>query len=180
MPDDNYEDLIDANEDINSSDFRIPASDLRGHSTPQYFRMPGGLMYQVAIILESKKFPYKMKGELFRHAILRHLKWLATLKPVRSVLAEAEAIMDILREEENAEMFKGVFDKLGSRIAVFLGSGEKGEALRLVRLIQNRLINMEDGYWKTRYMNELEEEYGFLLENATKANLGVDEEEDGE
>lgn len=179
MPDD-YETLVDANEDVRSSDFRVPASDLRGHSTPVYFRAPGAFLYQIEIILQSKKFPFKTKGELLRHALLRELKYLATLAPVRSVLAEAEAVMDVLIEEENQEMFQGVFDKLATRIGVFLGSGEKGEAVRLVRLIQNRLVNMEEGYWKNKYMAEMEEQYGYLLDGATKANLageGEDEEE---
>jgi len=167
-------------EEMNSAEFRVGASDLKGHSVPVYFRAPGAFMYQISIILQSGKFPYQAKGEILRHALLRHLKWLGGLAPVKSVIAEAEAVLEILREEENAEMFAGIFEKIASRIAVYLGNGETGEAVRLVRIIQNRLMEMEAGYWKNKYVTELEQRWGYLLKGAKKASLadGMDDEED--
>ena len=116
---------------MDSMQFRIPASDTKGHTNRMYFRCQPGHSHQVSVMLDSKKFPYRTKGDLLRHALVRHLDWLGTQAPVPSIMAEVDTILEIMRDEQFAQEFAIVFDKMGQRIATHLGGGSQGEALRL-------------------------------------------------
>lgn len=154
-------------------DFRVPAADTQGHSERVWFRCQPGHAQAVSAIIQSQRWPYRTKGDLLRHALSRHLKYLASAAdlPIKSLLLRVDAIMDLLRDEEMNHEFMGVFETLGTRVACHLGNGGEGEARRLIAGIQRQVDSMPDGYWRDKYARELQTRYGHLLEQAPKAQL---------
>ena len=121
--------------------------------------------------IQSGKFPYRTKGDLLRHALSRHVKWLETLAPMKSVTAEVDAIMEIMRDEEFYNDFVLVFDKLGERVSNHMSGGSDGEARRLLLVTLKHIDSMPEGHWKKKYQREVENKYGHILKSAPKAKL---------
>ena len=158
---------------IDPMQFRVPGSDTKGHASRVYFRCQPGHSHQIDMLVQSKQFPYRTKGDLLRHSLVRHLRWLEGLGQWRvpSVLAEVDAIIELIRDDEFAQEFSAVFDKLGERISNHLGQGSAGEARRLLLSITKHVERMPEGYWRDRYTKEIEQRYGHIVTNAPKASL---------
>ena len=132
---------------------------------------------QVEMVIQGKQFPYRTKGDIFRHALHRHVKWLMAQADIPSVMGQVDTIMEILRDEESASDFSLVFDKLGERISAHLSGGSEGEARRLVLLVYRHVEDMPDGYWKEKYQGEIKGRYGHILKGAKTAGLNMDGKE---
>ena len=158
--------------EIDPIEFRITASDTNGHSARHWFRTIPQMARQIEQVIAGKKFPYRTKGDLLRHALHRHISWLATQDKVLSVSGQVDAIVELMRDEEMAADFTTVFDKLSERISSHLSSGANGEATRLVRMVQDHIKSMPDGYWRDRYQRQMKERYGHLIDQQGKASLG--------
>ena len=156
---------------VNPKEFRVPATDTKGHNVRVWFRAQPGHAHQMETIVQSKKFPYRTKGDLLRHALLRHLRWLESQEALPSVTAAVDSILDIMRDEEFASEFQLVWAKLSERIAMHLGNGSAGEARRLLLEVKRHIVAMPDCYWRDAYLKELETRYGYLLKDAPKASL---------
>ena len=159
----------DQDQELNPFEFRVAASDTKGHSARNWFRCVPALARVVDQFVQSKKFPYRTKGDLLRHALSRHIKWLETLAPVKSVTIEVDALLDIMRDEEFASDFSSVFDKLGERVSSHMSGGSAGEARRLLLVTLKHIDNMPEGHWKKKYQMEGESKYGHILKRAPKA-----------
>ena len=136
---------------INPDEFRVPASDAKGHTSRLWLRCQPGHANQIARVKDSKRFPYRSTGDILRHALARHLKWLESLpagKGIPSVTGAVDAILDLVRDEEFAADFRLVFDKLGSRISAHMGAGSLGEARRLLLQVLRHIDGMPDCYWR--------------------------------
>ena len=157
---------------MSRDEYRIPASDTKGHSARHWFRSMPQMARQVEQIVSSRKFPYRTKGDLLRHALHRHVLWLAEQTKVSSVDAQVETIIELMRDEEMNSDFLLVFDKLAERISSHLSSGSQGEACRLIRIVQDNIKQMPDGYWRDRYTEQVKVKFGHLIESGKKANLG--------
>lgn len=162
---------------MSNGEFRIPASDMQGHSARHYFRTIPQMTRVVAMLVDSKKFPYRTKGDLLRHALHRHVKWLEKQDKVKSVSGQVNAIVELMRDEEMNSDFMLVFDKLAQRISVHLASGSLGEATRLLRVVQDHIKQMPDGYWRDRYNTQFKSKFGHLIKRNKKANLREVEDE---
>jgi hypothetical protein len=162
---------------LNPFEFRIAASDTKGHSSRNWFRCVPAMGRIVDQIVQSKVFPYRTKGDLLRHGLSRHIRWLESIAPVRSVTAEVDTMLEILRDEEFYSDFVNVFDKLGERVNSHMSGGSVGEARRLLLNIIRNIDNMPEGYWRDRYKLEVENKYGHILKAAPKARLGVVKED---
>lgn len=159
-------------DEMDTVEYRIPASDTKGHSARQWFRCIPVMARQVEQVVQARKFPYRTKGDLLRHALHRHMNWLASVTPIPTVMGQVEAILEIMRDEEMNNDFVLVFDKLSGRISQHLADGAQEEAIRLVLMIRSHINNMPDGFWKSKYQNKLEEKYGRMLSGVKKCNLG--------
>ncbi len=159
------------------AEFRIPASDTKGHSARHWFRCIPTMARQVEQMVQARQFPYRTKGDLLRHALHRHMRWLASLAPVVSVSQQVDAILEIMRDEEMNNDFRVLFERLEDRITQYLAEKSQVEAVRLVLIIQYHVNEMPDGFWKDRYNKHLKKNYGELLRKAPKCKLGeVDDE----
>ena len=158
-------------------DYRIGASDTNGHSARHWFRTIPQMAMQVEQVVAGKKFPYRSKGDLLRHALHRHMSWLASQGAVLSISGQVDVIIELLRDEEMSSDFVMVFDKLSERISGHLSSGSKGEATRLIRMVQNHVGSMPEGYWRTRYQEQMKVKFGHLIKESGKANFGTIEDD---
>lgn len=156
-----------------SEEFTVPASDEKGHSARKWFRIQPGYAQMISNIVQRQVFPYRGEGELVRHAIVRHLHYLESIspEPIPSVLAQADAILELCREEEYRSSFKDTLDRVTEVLNMYIAQGDFGEARRLLLRVKSKINAMPDSYWRDRYLQKLEKDHGHLLENAPKASL---------
>jgi secreted Zn-dependent insulinase-like peptidase len=159
-------------------EFMIEASDLKGHNVRLSVRVPPGMAKQGDIVVQSKKFPYNSLSDLLRHAYRRHLMYLQTLAPVKSILHEIDIINDILLQEKFNQAFMSVFENMAHMVDMFLGRNEKGEAVRLIRTVQDKVEEMDDGYWKERYRKEIDNRWGHIISGLKLVGMEFDGEDD--
>ncbi|MGD8570712.1 MAG: hypothetical protein PVJ39_21680 [Gammaproteobacteria bacterium] len=99
---------------------------------------------------------------------------------VKSVTGAVDAILDIMRDDEFSNDFQKVFDKLNERIMYHLNSGGVGEARRLLVTVKSKVRDMPDGYWRTRYLKELNNRFQHILDGAPTANIGTTVDDDND
>jgi hypothetical protein len=161
-------------------EFIIPASDAKGQSAQEWYRCAPGISLNLDIIVQSKRFPYRSKGDIVRHALMKHFRWLDSLEPVQSVLRELEVIIDILRNDTFQRSIQTAIEKMGDNITQHMGEGSMGssnEARRIIGMIQNRIDKMPDGYWKTRYLKHMKEKWGHVLDTGITGKLRIKKKE---
>lgn len=158
-------------------DFHIPASDTKGHSARHWFRCIPAMARQVEQIVQSRAYPYRTKGDLLRHALHRHMRWLNSITPVQTVSGQVDAIIEVMRDEEMNNDFSLVFNKLDERISNHMMVGESKEAARLILVIQSHINGMPDGFWKRKYKMRISEKYGNLISKTGRANMGTMEDD---
>jgi len=157
-----HEELIE----IPASEFRIPASDDRGHDKRLTIRVHNDLLVMVQRIFDSKAFPYQNTHQIYRHAIKSHCERLEHAAPIQnSVLHRVTAIMEILYEAEQQDMFLDVIGKMGKQIGDLLSRGNVREARELVRGVFDQVDRMPEGGWRDQYAREIQEKWGYLLES---------------
>ena len=160
------------NQKVDPLEFIVPANDNNGHSSRFWFRASPQMDRQVSQYVEGRQFPYRTKGDLLRHALWRHLHWLNDLGGISSVNTQVDLIIDLMRDEELSSDFLTVFEKLSRQINNKIGSGAKGEAIRMILMVKEHIKGMPDGYWRDRYVQELERNFGHLVAGSEKASLG--------
>lgn len=159
-------------------DFQIPASDTKGHSARHWFRCIPAMARQVEQIIQARTFPYRTKGDLLRHALHRHMRWLNNINPTPTVSGQVDAILEIMRDEEMNNDFALVFNKVDERINNHIMLGENKEASRLVLVIQSHVNRMPEGFWKGKYKAKIAEKYGMLIKGTERASIGDMDDED--
>jgi len=158
--------------EVPESEFRVPTSDDHGHNTPIKIRIHPGMATEVHRILESNWFPYTSTPQIYRHAIKRHLEWLATLAPIpNSVLRRTNAIMELIYEEEEQEKFMDILDGMARRVGMLLGEGLVGEAKEFVNRTYMEIEQMPQCLWKKRFISKMDEKYGYLLNEQHKKEV---------
>ena len=128
------------------------------------------------MLVAIKIFPYRTKGDLYRHALSRHVKYLEWLadklkKPIPSVTAATDAIITTMRQIEFQMELNKVIDKLSGLISELVGRGAETEAKRLILEIKREIEGMPAGYWRDRYVSDISDRFGYLLDKVEKASL---------
>lgn len=149
--------------DFDPDEFIVPASDTKGHSERLWLRLQPGHRRMLDSILTSRFFPYKTTGDVARHAIARHLKWLEGVAPFPSVVGQVEAIMEIMREEQFQHEFGQVLLRLEENVAGCMAKGQKKRAEALVMRVLGGVEGMPDGSWKDAYRAEIKGKFGHML-----------------
>ena len=148
---------------LDPNEFRVPASDTKGHNLRFQMRYQPGMAQQLENIVGSHRWPYKTQADVVRHAVLRHLHWLEQQFPVKSVTAQVEAISAVMREEEFQQEFENVFNKLQAQVNTMIGGGRKSQATALVTRVWLMLQDMPDGDWKKDYVGEMQGRFGSMV-----------------
>lgn len=166
--------VYDGDEQINPDSFLVPATDNNGHSVRQWFQCQPGLAKLVRDVVSGRNYPYKSNSDLLRHALLRHIKWLNSIQPVGSILAQVE----LINETCKTEMFNAEYDKLfttiSETVSTLLARDAEGQAVKTVLDAKRYMMEMSDGYWRGRYLKTLEDKFGHIIKNAKiqKGGLG--------
>lgn len=153
------------------AEFRVSAQDTKGHSTRCQFRTQPGHVTMTAAVVSSNHFAYRTKGDVYRHALARHLKYLETLAPIPSTTKQVDAILEIMRDEEAKKDLDDVISHLTKNVSDYMARSAEGEARRLVLKIKRHISEMPEGYWRDRHINELNDRFGYLLDNVERASL---------
>jgi hypothetical protein len=152
--------------------YHVPARDTQGHSVRVQFHLPPVMLAQIQKIISSKMTPLRKNGDLYRVGAYHLIKEIERLEgPIPSVTIRVDAILDIVRDDEMANDFGLVFTKLATRIADHMGHGATGEAARLALTVKRQILQMPEGYWRDRYIEEFKERFGYLVDNTRKASL---------
>lgn len=162
--------------------FRIPASDGKGHTSRVFCRVQPRHHAAIESIVSSRQFPYRTKGDLFRHAIHRHMAYLSSLdKTIKSFTSQVDAIIEVVREEQFQIEFDETINKISSTVTALLSGGGGGEtqARSMVLRIMNHVNEMpdRDEFWRERFRRELRRRYDFLISKAKPASLTDDDDE---
>lgn len=149
---------------VNERDYIIPAQDAKGHHIRLYCRAQPAVGRLVADVHASRKYPFRTVGDLVRWCVVVGVKRLATGGGINSVMAHADAMIEIARDEEFQMQFLEAFTAVQRVIDHFIVANSPGEARRIVSLQRMRIEQMPEGYWKERYRTELLARWSNLLD----------------
>jgi hypothetical protein len=158
-------------------DYYVPAQDAKGHSDRIWARVTPAHIRELHVILQSRKFPFRTVSDIVRWCVDRGIRELATREGRPSVLRQVDAVMEVLREDYYCESFTNLFEALSRSVNRHLANGAHGEARRVVAMTREHLAAMPDGYWRRRYLDELDRQFGHLLTGeGVKLELGGGDE----
>lgn len=159
--------------------FIVPGQDQNGNSVRVFCRIVPLLDRSVDIIMGSRKFPFKSKGDLLRWCIKSGVERLEDMEPMQdSVTAQVDAMMTILADEQAHHEFSTLFQTMATTIGMHVQAQAIGEARRVVSLMQQHVGRMRAGYWRDRYSKEISEKFGYLLKSGNVQGVGLGEAED--
>jgi len=122
-------------------------------------------------IVGSQSFPYNSPSGIIRHALKRHFEWLEGIAPFPTVYHRTNAILEILKEEEEADRFAAIIDRLSTQVGSYLARGDITRARAIVHRILDEIAEMPDGGWKEQYQSEVHHRFGYLLQQQTTTSL---------
>jgi len=157
-------------------EFIVPGQDANGHSHRVQCRVMPAHYRALSIIYTSKKFPFRTLGDIVRWCIDRGIRELGTIaktSEIESVLAQVDVIREILAEESHQQEFLATFDQMARTVSQHTAADAVGEARRVVALIRNQIGKMPEGYWRTRYLDELTRRFGHLLDSTVNAGVAL-------
>lgn len=150
----------------NPADFIVPGNDHQGHSERVWCRVQPLVERQVDVVLRSKKFPFRTKGDIIRWSVVHGLKVLERLEPQdNSFMSRIVVIDEIVRQEMYYYDFFQSFQNQEQLVGKHMANGAIGEARRLIALIKDQVLKMNDSpYWQSKCLNELQNKFGNILE----------------
>lgn len=168
--------------DLDPAQFRVSGTDTKGHYDRVWVNLQPMHVQTLDILSKSGKFPYRNRGDIMRHALVRHIHWLERIhKPVNSVTGALDAMNALLRDAEFRQEFTEYLTKLNKQIEAFVDEGDVPAARKLLLETLRHVETMPEGYWKTKYQKSITEKHKRLLEDLPRASLfrigGSDEEE---
>lgn len=145
--------------------FVVPGSDERGAGEHVHLRMTPYLRRQLRIILTSNRFPYLNESALIRHAIVRHVTWLVSLRNSipKHILPQLSAVLEVCRDDEMRIYLENVFEKIDQRITFHLSRGDHAEVIRLLNLVKARMSGVQPSTWQRRFWNTFNEKWAGYL-----------------
>jgi hypothetical protein len=148
------------------ADFIIPAQDSKGHSERIYASIQPGHSRQLDILLQSRRFPFRTRGDIIRWGVKEAIAKLEQMEDVPSVSAQVDVITNLMREEQFHAEYEATFDQMGGVIARHMANQAYGEVRRVIAQVRAAIDKMPDGYWKDRYMDTLDTRFERQLEAA--------------
>ena len=170
-----HEDLLSGilpGEKYDSADFVIPARDHQGHSERGWFQMQPMVDRALDVVLRSKKFPFRTKGDVIRWCVVRGLKVLERLEPEPGFIGKAEIIIEACRVEEYNQTFGTMFEYVQRVVNQSVANKMTGEARRLLATAKAEVMKIPEDEWRNRCLEELKERFGHLMTGEGEAKDG--------
>lgn len=159
--------------------FIVPGQDNNGNSIREWFRVMPLLDRAMDILLGSKKFPFKNKGDLMRWCVKHGVDTLEEMEPMEgSVTAQVDTMIYILNGESAAHQFMTLFNVMSNTVGEHIQAQALGEARRVISDMTRQIQKIDNEYWRGRYQGELEKRFGYLLKGEMVAGAGLGQHED--
>ena len=166
------ENIVEFPGGLDPAQFRVSGTDTKGHTQRIWVNVQPMHAQMLDVMAQSGKFPYRNRGDLLRHALVRHFHWLERIhKPINSVTGALDAMNALLRENEFRMEFKDYVTRLTKQVEALVDEGDDAAARKLLLETLRHIESMPDGYWKDKYTREVRSKNRRLLENMPKASL---------
>jgi len=162
--------------EINKDEFIIAAKDEKGHYDRGQFSAQPALINWAKIVFNSKVFPYRVLGDLYRHAVQRHLHWLKRITPDMvpySIEGQVDVINDLCLEEMRARDFQATLDRVCGIINQHISSNDQAQARKFYLRTMREISKMPEGFWRDKYQAYMRVRFGQLIEDAPRAEFKV-------
>jgi hypothetical protein len=122
------------------------------------------LQYWMNEIVHSRRFPYRNKQDIVRHALHRHMLWLQShIGCIRAPGTVQIELMRMLEAEEYEQSGLHMFQKMDKLVRVALDAGNPEAAKRLAKRLWGIINQVEEGPWRRHFVKEFEAKYRMLL-----------------
>lgn len=165
---DEHGNALDAKYD--PAQFHVSPTDAKGVSYRLTFRVPPDMEKGIDQVLASKRFPFTTRGDVLRWGTQQALKLLEKMEPVVSVSKKVEILSTMLQEEASHSEFMATFNHLQEAVERYMGDSAPEQATRVVAMAKHQFESMPPGYWRDRYLEELNKRFGHLI---TKAGISL-------
>jgi len=164
---------------LDPAQFRVSGVDSKGHTQRVWASVQPMHVQTMDILIQSKKFPYRTRGDFIRHALIRHIHWLEKIhRPINSVTGALDAMNALLRDAEFRAEFTEYLGRLNKQIKALVKENDEPAARRLLLETLRCVESMPEGYWRDKYAVAIREEHKDLLGSMPKAsffNFGAEE-----
>lgn len=120
----------------------------------------------IDVILSSKKFPFRTRGDVLRWCTQRGIKELEKMEGIPSVSKRIDILTTLLNEEQAHSEFMAVFNHLEEGVTRYMADQAPEQATRVVAMAKYQFEAMPGGHWRERYLSELQKRFGHLLKQA--------------
>ena len=146
--------------------FIVSPADSRGVSYRLTFRVMPDMEKMLDQIVASNRFPFHTRGDVIRWCVREGVGALSQMEPVVSVGKRVEMLSGVLAEENAHADFMHVFVTLEESIQKYLADQAPDQAQRVIALAKHNFEMMPEGYWRERYLKELQQRFGQFLGKA--------------
>jgi hypothetical protein len=146
----------DDNDHYNVDEFLVGTQDGNGHSEKVWFRANPGYVMAGQELIQRKVFPYRTISDLYRHALVRQIRWLKELEPEQvSDLHHLNIIDQCNIEEEKMLAFASSIERTVATVNNLVNIGRRGRARSLLSKILNQ-VSMMDSDWRDYYKEKIQ------------------------
>lgn len=144
--------------------FVIPARDEKGIGVQINLHVPPYLERQIEIVVASRRFPYLKVADFIRHACVRHLAWLVSIRLSipQHMTATMSTVLDAFRDAEFEAQAEVAFAHMDRIVTAHINRGDKIEAIRLYARIRARVLETAPCVWRDRFIKEFDRKYAYL------------------
>ncbi len=155
----------DAKPYYDPKEFVVPAGDDKGHSTRMQFRCNPSYARRIDDVTSARRFPYKTCSDLLRHALHRHLEYLAELEPTIPLdMPRLELVNKIINERRAKMEFTTSLDGLSEAVNDYLKTGARKQAADLIREVLAEVERMVLDHWAGWCRQEVLRRFVYLLD----------------
>jgi hypothetical protein len=145
--------------------YLIPARDHQGGTTREWFNVTPQVDHELNVVLASKLWPFRLKGDVIRFFVADGLRRLQKLEPVPgSMMAAAETIIETCRAQEIFLKFKSSIDQVEHTVSALAQSGNEAEVIKLLSKVRKQAGEMTEPLWRKQYMEEFDKRFGHIVQ----------------
>jgi hypothetical protein len=153
-------------------EFLIPAADDKGHSEKLWTKVSPQYAHEISSVVHSDLFAWDTPASFIRWAIHHGLKFVFSLRPEHPHhFAAIEAINHVVQRQELMAAFARSVDRVEQQANQLIAQGAQSEAVRMVHDIRSAAKKMPPGFWREKYLSDIEKRFSYLLKIAKATPL---------
>ena len=162
--------MTDGSDNHNKETFpTIPSSNKNGKSAKIQFHIIPEVKRECDVYL--KNLPYATLSDLYRHAIVRHIEYLATVSVEPTEHEYVRSLLDFLGREKERVDYQLVLDELDEVVGGHIKKERTRDARRAVRIVMEAVWKMPDGNLKDNYREQINNKFGGLINMDLHASI---------